>query len=69
MRIRSAIGVVSAVAMVIAQMQPSFAQSAVVVQPQPVASPAALSRAQEAVDRATPSTAIVDAFKAFPSRG
>ena len=69
MRIRSAIGVVSAVAMVIVQMQPGFAQSAAVVQPQPVASPAALSRAQEAVDRATPSTAIVNAFKAFPSGG
>jgi hypothetical protein len=62
---RSAIAIVSAVAMLVAQMPPVYAQNAISVPAQPVA----LSRAQDAVDRATPSAAIVEAFNAFPKGG
>ena len=66
MRLRSMIAVVSAVAMVMAQMPPGFAQNAgASATPQPVA----FTRLQESVNRAAPSAAIVDAFKAFPKGG
>jgi hypothetical protein len=58
---RSVIAVVSAVAMLVAQMPPGFAQSAVPVPAQPAA--------WTAVQDATVDAAIVDAFKAFPKGG
>jgi hypothetical protein len=58
---RSVIAVVSAVAMLVAQMPPGFAQSAVSAPVQP----AAWTQVQDA----TVDAAIVDAFKAFPKGG
>ena len=59
--LRSAIAVVSSVAMLVAQMPSGFAQNAVSTP----ARPAASAPAQDA----TPSPAILDAFKAFPNGG
>jgi len=58
---RVSISVISGIAMLVAQMPPGFAQDAVSTP----ARPAAISPAQDA----TPSPAIVDAFKAFPKGG
>jgi hypothetical protein len=57
---RSTIDVVSAVAMVVAQIPPGFAQSAM-----PVPQPATFQPSQNA----TPDPAIVDAFGKFPKGG
>jgi hypothetical protein len=58
---RVSISVISAVAMLVAQMPPGFAQDAASIP----ARPAALSPAQDV----TPNAAIVAAFKAFPKGG
>jgi hypothetical protein len=60
-QMRSVIAVVSAVAMLVAQMPPGFAQSPVSAPVQP----AAWTQVQDA----TVDAAIVDAFKAFPKGG
>jgi hypothetical protein len=59
--LRLPIGVISSVAMLLAQMPPGFAQNTV----PPPAQPVAFSPGQDA----TPSPAIVDAFKAYPKGG
>ena len=62
---RSTLAIICAVAMLVAQMPSGYAQNPGTAPKQSVA----LARAQDEVNRAAPSAAIVEAFKAFPAGG